>query len=54
MDAFDFVSRSLLAEICEDYKEEVITGDIENFLQTARDFAEYGLYDRAICALDKS
>ena len=30
----------------EEYKE-VITGDIENFLQTARDFAEYGLYEYA-------
>jgi tetratricopeptide (TPR) repeat protein len=51
VDAFDFVSRSLLAEIDSSYREETITGDIENYLQTARDFAEFGLYDRAISAL---
>ena len=53
VDAFDFVSRFLLSELDEDYSGEAVTGDIENFLQTARDFAEFGLYDKAICVLDK-
>ena len=51
IDAFDFVFRSLLAEIDGSYQEETITGDLENYLQTARNFAEFGLYDRAISAL---
>ena len=52
MDAFDFVSRCLLTETDITFGEEAITGDIENFLQTARDFAEFGLYERAIKTLD--
>ena len=52
VDAFDFVSRSLLAEIDGSYCKEQVTGDIENYLQTARDFAEYGLYERAVLILE--
>lgn len=52
VDAFDFVSRSLLAELDGSYSEKQITGDIENYLQTARDFAEYGLYERAVLTLE--
>ena len=52
VDAFDFVSRCLLTKTGVGYGEEKITGDIENFLQTARDFAEYGMYDAAVEVLD--
>ena len=51
VDAFDFVSRCLLTKTDGVTGEDAITGDIENFLQTARDFAEYGLYKMAIEAL---
>lgn len=47
VDAFDFVSRWLLYKLDDSCKESVITGDIENFLQTARDFAEFGMYEYA-------
>ena len=40
LDPFDFLSR------------EEAEGDVENFLQAARDFAEIGFYDKAIRVLD--
>ena len=52
VDAFDFVSRCLLSDIDAEYDDFRITGDIENFLQTARDFAEFGMYENAVKCLD--
>ena len=53
VDAFDFVSGCLLAEIDDEYADSKVFGDIENYLQTARDFAEFGMYDRAVRVLEE-